>query len=373
MASPRDRRSSATITIARSAAVGSIKLSGTREEPIVVEAKTKKNWLVPVLALLMLVGCWLLFRSIYPPFTPPTLPSANGYDDFLKAAEMLAARTGFYDEMSPEELKSVVEHNRPALELAREGLQKECMVALNWSGDRAWFDNVHMKNLESLRALARAFAAEGRQADLDGQMDKAVQCGLEIIELANACGQGGLIVDRMVAGGVHYTALFSLHQHVKKLTKVDAMRLLKKLQISPLRPEPPEVILPREKVLFRSINGSLQTIMMTGFIRSQRQQSVETMQTSDKQHAVVESLLQTHLALHAYRIDNGQLPKKLDALVPDYLAGVPRDGFSGNPILYRPKEKGYLLYSVGPDGVDDEGVEMTDGQSGDLLLEVDDY
>ncbi|MGI9430500.1 MAG: hypothetical protein ACR2NM_17700 [Bythopirellula sp.] len=233
------------------------------------DATGRKNWLVPVLALLLLVGGWVLFRAIFPPFTPPALPDENGYDDFCRAADMLAERTGFYREMTPEELKSVVDQNRPALDLARAGLSKECQVALNWSGDRAWLDKVHMNHLSAMRALSRAFAAEARQANYDGKIEHAVQCGLDTIDLANQCAQGGLLVDRMLAGGVHSTALFSLQRQVSQLNETNSMRLLKKLQITPLQLEPPAVILLREKDFFRRLNGAIQTLMMTGFVREQ--------------------------------------------------------------------------------------------------------
>ena len=70
------------------------------------------------IALLLLAGGWLTLRLAFPPFVPPPLPQPNGYDDLLRAAEMLAPRTGFYDEMDAEELAAIVEQNRPALALA---------------------------------------------------------------------------------------------------------------------------------------------------------------------------------------------------------------------------------------------------------------
>ena len=53
--------------------------------------------------------------------------------------------------------------------------------------------------------------------------------------------------------------------------------------------------------------------------------------------------------------DNGRYPAKLDDLAPKYLATVPGDVFSGKPLIYKPTEKGYLFYSVGPNGKDEEG------------------
>jgi len=59
------------------------------------------------------------------------------------------------------------------------------------------------------------------------------------------------------------------------------------------------------------------------------------------------------LALHAYRVRNGQLPPSLEALVPDYIDAVPRDDLDGRPMRYQ-RSQG-VVYSVGSDLVDDGG------------------
>jgi hypothetical protein len=75
--------------------------------------------------------------------------------------------------------------------------------------------------------------------------------------------------------------------------------------------------------------------------------------------------LRVAFALAAYRCDHKTYPKTLDALAPKYLAKVPDDLFTGKPLIYRPSENGYLLYSLGPDGKDDEGRGNDDDPKGD--------
>lgn len=48
-------------------------------------------------------------------------------------------------------------------------------------------------------------------------------------------------------------------------------------------------------------------------------------------------------------------PDSLDALVPDVVAAVPSDPLAAAPLRYERRGDGYLLYSVGTDGVDDGG------------------
>ena len=63
------------------------------------------------------------------------------------------------------------------------------------------------------------------------------------------------------------------------------------------------------------------------------------------------------LALRLYAIERGQRPENLEALVPDYLPYVPRDPFAADdrPMSYLPEATHPILYSVGPDGIDDHG------------------
>jgi hypothetical protein len=70
-------------------------------------------------------------------------------------------------------------------------------------------------------------------------------------------------------------------------------------------------------------------------------------------------------ALAAYHGDHGRYPAKLDELAPKYLEKIPNDLFSGKPLIYRLEDDGYLLYSVGPNGVDDDGRGHDDQPRGD--------
>ncbi len=70
-------------------------------------------------------------------------------------------------------------------------------------------------------------------------------------------------------------------------------------------------------------------------------------------------LLMTMLALRAYKLDHqGSYPQTLGGLTPKYLSAVPLDPFADQaPFQYRPVKGGasYLLYSIGPDGIDNGG------------------
>lgn len=85
------------------------------------------------------------------------------------------------------------------------------------------------------------------------------------------------------------------------------------------------------------------------------------------------ALLVAELALHEHVLEHGRSPKTLAELVPRYLPSIPLDP-SGQPLVYRQRSDGYILYSVGANGVDDGGVaaewsDMLQGH-GDLFLDA---
>lgn len=82
---------------------------------------------------------------------------------------------------------------------------------------------------------------------------------------------------------------------------------------------------------------------------------LSTTLTSEDRAMATSRLADTALALAAYRADCGGYPERLAQLVPKYVDEVPSDVFTDDELRYAPFEDDYLLYSVGPNGEDDEG------------------
>jgi len=81
----------------------------------------------------------------------------------------------------------------------------------------------------------------------------------------------------------------------------------------------------------------------------------------------------TALAVEQFRQANGRLPKTLDELVPKYLDAVPPDPFDGKPLRYKRLEKGYVVYSIGPNETDDAGADLAklvSGYKGDVTFHI---
>jgi hypothetical protein len=69
------------------------------------------------------------------------------------------------------------------------------------------------------------------------------------------------------------------------------------------------------------------------------------------------------IASTIHRAQKGAYPDKLDQLVPDVLPALPVDLFHNKPFLYRKTADGFLLYSCGPNGVDDGGSNDTTNEA----------
>jgi hypothetical protein len=66
-------------------------------------------------------------------------------------------------------------------------------------------------------------------------------------------------------------------------------------------------------------------------------------------------------ALELCKREHGAYPAGLQELVPAYLADVPVDPFTDDPMVYRPVHGGYVLYGLGPNMADDGGVSALRG------------
>jgi len=82
--------------------------------------------------------------------------------------------------------------------------------------------------------------------------------------------------------------------------------------------------------------------------------------------AMYGELTRLAIALELYKHDEGQYPDRLAAVALTYVKAVPLDRFVDKPLEYRRVGKGYLLYSVGLNQIDDGGINADD----DIVVQV---
>jgi hypothetical protein len=141
----------------------------------------------------------------------------------------------------------------------------------------------------------------------------------------------------------------------KQLGKIDAeLRMLKKSFEDPREP------LGRVSVSAEARNKAIGDILICLMLPS-----ISKVQNAADRGEQVQRNLHLAFALAAYQRDHGRYPMKLEALTPKYLPHIPDDLFSGKALVYRPSGNGYLLYSVGLNGRDDDGRSPDDEPPGD--------
>jgi hypothetical protein len=71
---------------------------------------------------------------------------------------------------------------------------------------------------------------------------------------------------------------------------------------------------------------------------------------------VSSSATQLSYYLHAYYLEQAELPNSLEVLIPDYIDKIPIDPFDGKPMRYSKERK--IVYSVGKDFTDQGGSDL---------------
>jgi hypothetical protein len=100
----------------------------------------------------------------------------------------------------------------------------------------------------------------------------------------------------------------------------------------------------------------------------QTSQLWQRISTSLSRTEEMDRLLDVAFALARYHDQTGKYPDRLEQLVPGFLPRIEPDLFSGKPPIYRRTGKGYVLYSVGPNGTDDNGRSFEDEPRGDDIV-----
>ncbi|MBI4663098.1 MAG: hypothetical protein HY735_30185 [Verrucomicrobia bacterium] len=313
-------------------------------------------------ALGVIIVAFLIFQSVPTSPTPlfRPLPTPNGYDDFLKAGQLLAGPQNELSNTNAETLRPLVEQNRTALGLVRAGLGRECQVPLEFSTN---FLASHMNVLGDFKHLARLLVAEGVLAEADRNLGDAARTYLDLIRFGRAIAQGGLAIDTLVAEAIQALGVKNFCQISGRLNPAEISGVIEALEEIDRRSETFEQILLREQAYFRKTYGwwyatAPRVLTRIASLRTGVDQTRQTEQTVERTFLRRKArlrLLIVHLALQSYKAELACYPNKLSELIPKYLRALPKDPFGGEDLVYSPDSVAYRLYSLGPDLKDDGG------------------
>jgi hypothetical protein len=318
-------------------------------------SKNLRRALVPLLLVSLLLLVVLGF-IIAPAPTAEPLPNPNEYDDFVRAGKMVTGRVDNFSELDEQELRRLIQTNAEPLRLARLGLTKRSAVPRG----------SQFAHLSELKGLARLLSGEGRLRELENRPGEAARCYAEAIHLGSAISNGGLL-NRLVGIACEFLGASPLVKLVPNLTCEQSRLLITQLEPVDTNTVNWEELLRKERRLMRAeLPKQLNLLEVIQELWTARD-LVNKAKVKHDISAAHMRLLTVELALRCYREERGSVPATLDQLVPKYLGRVPLDPFSDRPLVYQAQGTNWLLYSLGPDRVDDGGkpfVRTSTGQGG---------
>jgi hypothetical protein len=285
--------------------------------------KVIKYVVLAVIVINVIIITYVFLGNSTPPPTP--LPNPNGYDDFVKAGQMVKGNPSTNDTMSKEELEGLIAANAEALKLVRLGLSRECREPVEYSDSYA---TKLLPELANFKQLVFLFVAEGRLAEMDGRTNDAARIYLDGIRYGAELGRGGVLISKLVGLACETMGTRPLLRLTNSLDAAKCREVARVLQTIDDREEPIANTLERERIwvkrtydirakivaLIRYKEGAETTARVTARIQSDQAARRRMMVT---------------FAARAYELENGKRPQSAADLVPDYLKAVPKDPVTG--------------------------------------------
>ena len=294
----------------------------------------------------IVAGSWVGGRP-----APPKLPDPNGYDDLVRAGSLIQGEwTGSPD---PAVLRPFVEANRAALDLARVGLGRECLV--HFEDSEAGLTR-HSEGSGRLKEVARLLTFEGVVAQSEGRIGDASRSFRDAMDVGQALTQGGMLAGAQLGWFLQKINSGHLRKLRDRLSKADARATLADLEALDLRRVPVDSVVARWERWYRGAFDPFQRTLLrwNGIEATERaNQRAQAGKARDQAGRALRFLM-IELAIHAYHEDKKAWPRSLGDLVPAYLASVPLDPVTGLPIDYPANSSGELTDDLSaiarPDG-----------------------
>jgi hypothetical protein len=297
--------------------------------------KTTRNWLIALSILIfpfvLFFGFLIFMEEPLPPVAP--LPNPNGYDDLLKASQLLAASANNSDATNLEQLREWVPKNAGALALARAGLSNQCRVPIQYS--ESYISN-HLDDLAGFKRLARAFAAEGRLAETESRTNDAIKAYLDTIHFANESARGGVLIDALVGIAIESIGTSHLTNLVGHLDAKSCRETAATLEILDTQRQTWDEVMQQEHDWSRRTFNNLRDKIFWPLLAKMAERAYAKPEINFKKQQTKTRQLLIALASRAYELDKGHPPASATDLVPEYLKTLPQDPVIGMDMVYPP-------------------------------------
>ena len=235
-------------------------------------------------------------------------------------------------------------------------------------------DDISTFDITSVRTTSSILIAHGEAQFASGSFDSASQTLLLAVEQGIDTRRGGLLVHMLVGVAMTGSSAPALFRCSEKCSIAERKRVIAALMRLMQCRETSKSFIERDRLwsIQQGWHTHVQHLLndMAGVTVGVVPMCVEAM---DRELAELQ-LLVTEFAIANYREDHGQLPGHLNLLTPDYLSESFSDPFSpvGDGFKYRVTGDQHVLYSLGPNRIDDGGssiINPGDFSNCDLMFE----
>ncbi|HVV72975.1 MAG TPA: hypothetical protein VHI52_15980, partial [Verrucomicrobiae bacterium] len=263
-------------------------------------------------------------------------------------------------------LQALISSNSTALHLLRMGLGRRCVVPTDTAPVNLAQSSRDLIHLKSLAMLLRA---EGRLAEMEHRNADAARSYVEAIGVGTAMSRGGMLINRMVGIACEGIGCLALVKLLPELQCEEMRPLVRELEELDAGTVKWEEVVQAENRFVRSQVGAYPNPIKLGWDIWQARKMRQTSLTRHQMAAAHLRLLFTEMALRCYRCDHGsKAPEGLALLSASYLRATPQDPFTQRNLAYLPQGTNWLLYSFGPDRVDDGGRPARRMEPNDFLI-----
>ncbi|HEV3338794.1 MAG TPA: hypothetical protein VG125_00510 [Pirellulales bacterium] len=290
--------------------------------------------LAVLLTAMSLLPVIAFFQMVFPTPVPISrLPVPNAYIELTRIGKDLA-------ENKPADYK-------PSLNAARQALGIDSLVPITYAAN-----DVHLAPHSELRTLAQHWLSEGRSAETDGRFDDACETYLDMIRAGARTSRGGLVLEWLLSRAMFVKdGLNGIQRGRDRLSYSKSRQTCVAIRSLGAMLEPVETSIEREHIYAQYAFGWRARIRFLPVVDL----DLETLKRTEAHWHALMRLLECDLSARCFERDCGTPPERLEDLVPAFLPSLPLDPYTGSNLIYRRRTGGFLLYSTGPDGVDNGG------------------
>ncbi|MCI0747647.1 MAG: hypothetical protein L0Y58_19760 [Verrucomicrobia subdivision 3 bacterium] len=266
------------------------------------------------------------------------LPNPNGYDDFRKAATLIATPPDDLTTVSDDEFRRFVEANAEALRLVRAGLAKDCKVPVTYTYA---VSEERLNELSGLKSIAQALVAIGRWHERQQQTNEAARRYVEAIRYGHHSLREGLLTDILMTIAIERIASRPLRKSAPTLDAALCREIISALQQIDDSVEPIDRVFERDNEIiqtehrfayywYRLVSAISGRTALSGLTANAHAKARQHYDASRRQRYE----LIAELAARAYELEHGRPPKGFDDLCPAYIKNIPPEFRTATNAIY---------------------------------------